>query len=222
MKERPIIFSAPMVRRILAGEKTQTRRTIRHRTRGLVEGFSHLGYMLVDGNVALLNGPDYPDSRDDEVPCPFGAVGDVLWVREAFQYVEPQWLNVNADAPVSQLNSALRVAYRADHAPEASDWRPSIFMPRWTSRITLEITDIRVSRLTEISEDDIRAEGIRFDGTYWLAGTHPIKGTIQCWATAQQAFRRVWDEINGERAPWMKNPWVWVIEFRRINGDTRG
>lgn len=222
MKERPIIFSAPMVRRILAGEKTQTRRTIRHRTRGLVEGSSRLGYMLVDGNVALLNGPDYPDVPGDEVPCPFGTVGDILWVREAFQYVEPQWLNVSANAPVSQLNPALRVAYRANHEAADSTWRPSIYMPRWASRITLEITGLRVSRLTDITEDDIKAEGIRFDGTYWLAGTHPIKGTVQCWATAQQAFQRAWDEINEERAPWAKCPWVWVVEFRRVDGGANG
>jgi hypothetical protein len=214
--ERPILFSVRMVRAILAGEKTQTRRVIKHPTRGVVKFSSYLGYMLTREGTALLNGPDYPDGRDDEVRCPYGVPGDKLWVRERWK------LRPNASGVERQGPDGDGAIYAATWDKAGGhDWKPSIHMPRWASRITLKVARVRVEPLQNITEDDVKAEGIRFDGTYWLAGTHPVKGTLQCWATPQQAFKRAWDEIHGQKISWSDNPWVWVVEFRRME-DIRG
>jgi hypothetical protein len=196
MVTRPILFGGPMVRAILAGRKTQTRRVIR--------------YAHADG-LGLWTAPPLGGYFAEHVfgacyaklaPCPYGVPGDRLWVREAW---------ADHVGPFGESRFAL---YRADGDERAGPWRPSIFMPRWASRITLEVTAVRVERLQQISEEDAKAEGMEFDGTWWLGGTHPVKGTLQCWPTAAKAFERGWDSINGKRAPWDANPWVWAIAFR--------
>ena len=112
-----------------------------------------------------------------------------------------------------------KVVYRATdegHFPIVDGkWKPSIHMPRWASRILLEIVSVRVERLQDISEEDAKSEGVRWDGEYWRGGTHPIKKTDQCWSTVSDAFKALWKAINGPGS-WDANPWVWVIEFKRI------
>lgn len=198
MSERPIIFSGPMVRAILAGTKTQTRRPIR---RPLAHpGWTTYRYFGPSANdptgksVAIECGPDYPDDKSDQVPCPYGAAGDRLYVRETF---------------VGGLYGQ-RCVYRASEPDfPAPRWRPAIHMPRVLSRLTLEITRIRVEQLLDISEADAIAEGID-DG--WLVREKVPPPRVL-------AFRHLWEDINGPGS-WQANPWVWVLEFRRIDEGT--
>ncbi|MCP4902985.1 MAG: hypothetical protein GY906_38975 [bacterium] len=219
-RERPILFSGPMVRAILEGRKTQTRRVIKNPEK--LEG------LMQDGEAAEW--------------CPYGKLGDHLWVREAFGTVDDAthqaWLTADpGGADDYECNPCAKdgpngerwiVDYRADNPQRPMDkphpktgkvsrrWRPSIHMPRWASRITLEITDVRVERVQEISENDAVAEGIQKRGRYWDGGPHPVKGGPKCFPLPRAAFKDLWDSINAKRGyGWHTNPWVWVIEFRR-------
>lgn len=195
MKERPILFSAPMVRAILEGRKTQTRRVIKG-----------------EGRV-----------------CPQGQPGDRLWVRETFCLESSQEYELSDsqyprdgrptknEVDTCEGGSWAVPWYRAtdgepnivpDDLEDSSDdrtrWKPSIFMPRWASRIMLEIVSVRGERLNSISEEDAKAEGVYAHPNF----TTPVYG---------MQFRDLWDSINGKRGiGWDKNPWVWVIEFKRI------
>ena len=222
MKERPIIFSAPMVRAILSGAKTQTRRVVKVRCHSICEGD--------DGKL-------WPWSEDAELaedfwhPCPFGEPGDRLWVREAFIH-EPAdycW-----EASVSIPCRPAFTVYRADHEGDTrgAGWKPSIHMPRWASRITLEITDVRVQRVHDISEADAVAEGVRPGDGKWhdLGDGEAVFLDEFGWFAPERytrhnaprhAFREAWEIINGPES-WNANPWVWVIEFKRLeSGDVR-
>lgn len=176
MKERPILFSAPMVRALLTGTKTQTRR------------------------IAIPKRSIEP--MTDE--CPYGQPGDRLWVREAWR-VEGKHTDSYSPSCI-EINRAHfgRIDYEASITWNKSMYgklRPSIHMPRWASRITLEVTGVRVERLQDISEADARAEGIsRADCPDWHATTD---------------YRALWESINGPGS-WDANPWVWVVEFRRV------
>lgn len=197
MKERPILMSGPMVRAILAGTKTQTRRAVKLKRADGAEilyatwqgGADYItpssGHVKTEGRARFILKPEY----EYYASCPYGVPGDRLWVRETF-----------ADTP-SLLFATPR--YRADFHPEFEtnewDWRPSIFMPRRFSRITLEITDVRVERVQDISQADACAEG-----------TPPIKGLAE-----RDAYQVLWESINGPGS-WAANPWVWVIEFKKI------
>ena len=167
MKERPILFSGPMVRAILDGRKTQTRRPYNPKA----------GFPREDGEVT----PTTADAWTDYGPCPLGQPGDRLWVRET-------WTQ----------NTSGVVWYRADGHPIADGlWRPSIHMPRWASRITLEITHVWVERVQDITEDGAIREGmVRVD---------------RC--SPFQMFRDTWQSIYGT---WDANPFVWAVEFRRV------
>lgn len=181
MKERPILFSGPMVRAILAGTKTQTRRVVK-----LKDGQYMPPSQSADGPgwAQLLRG------------CPYGKPGDRLWVRET-------WFDA-----VSALHSC--VLYRAsdDHPGNEVKWSPSIHMPRWASRITLEITGVRVERLRSISAEDAIAEGVGEHGQ--LDGVHVANNPIG-------AYGVLWREINGPDS-WEANPWVWVVDFKQVKG----
>lgn len=203
MTERPILFSAPMVRAILNGVKTQTRRILKGSTE--FRGPYNPAYI-----EAHRNSPGWASI------CPHGQPGDRLWVRETWGSAD-NWLHD------CETNPPRCVAYRADKAARNFDppydvdtsdwgawermkWRPSIHMPRWASRITLEIVAIRVERLQDISETDARAEGYPgdiIDGINYAVG-------------AKNWFRSLWEQINGHDS-WAANPWVWVIEFKRVN-----
>jgi len=185
-KERPILFDGAMVRAILSGAKTQTRRV----AKGVVAMHARTGEAL-----AKL------DSAGPRVRCPFGQPGDRLWVRETWA---PRALG-----KWSVLEKHMRPLYRAsEDRPEWKGiWRPSIHMPRWACRLVLEITDVRVERLQAISEADAIAEGLtQTEIGGWLPGPcdHP-----------EWAFHQLWNQVYGESA-WDSNPWVWVIHLKRV------
>lgn len=179
--DRPILFSGAMVRALLAGTKTQTRRVVKP-----------------DGKYRLdLVAPaDGGPSR-----CPYGAPGDRLWVRETWNTFEG-WAGYfyAADDHSFGIGADDDPDHIAEHAVR---WRPSIHMPRAVSRITLEITAVRVERLQDISEADAWAEGIPGD----------LLHRAQGWAP--RAYQFLWEQINGPGS-WDANPWVWVVEFRRV------
>ncbi|WP_455913448.1 hypothetical protein [Pseudomonas syringae] len=199
IKERPILFSAPMVRAILEGRKTVTRRVVNNdwiqSERLPLETASGLFHFWCSG----------------EHPCPHGRPGERLWVREAWA-ADAQ---LDAIAP-RELSQGEPIRYPADGAIRQTGCsmitlgkpRPSIHMPRWTSRILLEITDVHVERLQEISEDQAMAEGVDSQAAASFRSTWIDRPT-------GFAFRDLWISINGAEA-WDANPWVWVVEFKRV------
>ena len=202
MKERPILFSAPMVRAILDGTKTQTRR--------VVKGFAL--ELLQPDNFT----PEYVALPENDL-SPVGLPGDRLWVRETFVH-EPAdycW-----EASVSIPCRPAHTVYRADSDPtgkaNGAGWTPSIHMPRALSRITLEITGVRVERLQSISDTDAIAEGVKptSDGAFHIEeDRYRAPDPAECYA-------RLWESINGA-GTWAANPWVWVIEFKRVDAKDR-
>ena len=187
MKEHPIIFSGTMVRAILEGRKTMTRRIVKPQPE------AHLS-QIVDSELWTYT------ECEREWKCSYGQPGDHLWVRET-------WCRTGAG--ITQ--------YRADNKTgqpywEALKWKPSTHMPRWASRITLEITSVRVERLQEISEEDAINEGlIPYGDKYWeVPGDPPI-----FYENARKAFFYLWESINGKDS-WDPNLWVWVVTFKRI------
>lgn len=206
MKERPILFKAPMVRALLAGTKTQTRRIVKARD---------LEWMDVH------QGLREPDNAER---CPHGQPGDRLWVRESF-------MPIPLEAAPGPSQTPWSIAYAAGGqtellAPSSYNptlynyerWTPSIHMPRWASRITLEITGVRVERLQDISEADAKAEGadplsvagFSTDDLTFIDA--PLMGPNSPY---KNGFASLWESINGEGS-WKANPWVWVVEFRRL------
>lgn len=179
MKERPILFSAPMVRALLEGRKIQTRRVVKLNASGRAEKGGR-NWHLDDPNALLA--------------CPYGQPGDRLWVRETWLRTANEEINYRADG-----------GYPEGAAKMLGGWRPSIFMPRHASRILLEITAVRVERLQDISASDAVAEGaLNQSAADQFAQVHAI-----------DMYRCIWSGINGAES-WDKNPWVWVIEFKRI------
>ncbi|ENR8888253.1 hypothetical protein JAG44_001992 [Citrobacter koseri] len=208
-KERGMIFNDEMVRAILEGRKTQTRRPVNSSTADLLDlqkQYPHKKYNIV---------------------CPFGQPGDCLWVRETFQGpLVSEELFEEYRAHHEKFETPQYCEYAADGGakPEYCDlddnlrhgWRPSIHMPRWASRITLEITSVRVERLNDISEEDAQAEGVKkLRGGYWKH-YQPNEWT-QFQLSARGSFATLWNFIYGEGG-WWANPWVWVIEFKRVEG----
>ncbi|WP_272516886.1 hypothetical protein [Providencia sp. PROV209] len=227
MKERGIIFNTEMVRAIIDGRKTQTRciakfkpidKAINLNFSGLRAGNYHAG--IKDGRCVLrsTDGATWND-RTYPLTCPYGKVGDRIWVRETWQGplvdVEKAYDLFKDPTPYKKVENCV---YKADggYAPEYIDcddnfrqgWRPSTQMPRWASRITLEITDVHVERLQSISEEDAKAEG--FDNSQSDAAN-----SIGWFEKPIRAFRRAWENIYGTDG-WDSNPWVWVIEFKRV------
>ena len=204
MKERPILFSAPMVRAILAGTKTQTRRVVK--PVGDDDSFVLQDYG--DGWWPYRSDDgESPMKGDNEIPhaCPYGQPGDRLWVRETWRVCGGREYEYQQDRS--------QVMYRATHqedgfplAWESYVWRPSIFMPRWASRITLKVTGVRVERLQDISIADAMAEGV-------VETNANLRGLEPCMEW-RYAYEDLWRQINGPDS-WDANPWVWVIEFRK-------
>lgn len=221
MKERPILFSAPMVRVVLKGSKTQTRRVWKL-PRDCSWYAGHGGEAA--GMVQDDDGPAW--WHVSEQRCPYGQPGDRLWVREAWRVgrkhdgtkpsdLLPRSMTVEYEAGGYACNSPWSAGewHSSDCAPrEHPEWvgklRPPIHMPRWASRITLEITGVRVERLQDISQEDALAEG--------CAGGH---GSIPGYgynATPCEQYRALWESLHGPGA-WDANPWVWVVQFRRVD-----
>ncbi|EKZ5349557.1 morphogenetic protein [Klebsiella pneumoniae] len=222
MKERGMIFNGEMVRAILDGRKTQTRRIIKPQPEATLSG-SLSGKWL----SRPLNGLLLPKIEDIAIHCPFGVVGDRIWVRETFQgpLFDYDLMDSYCKDPTPFEKPEFCV-YKADGVPapefyDADDelhccWRPSIHMPRWASRILLEITNVRVERLNAISEEDARAEGI-IDGGCLNCGEPEPCGCANPEPDATDAFAYLWQSIYGQES-WNANPWVWVISFERIDG----
>ncbi|MFK0090970.1 hypothetical protein ACIQUS_27270 [Pseudomonas sp. NPDC090755] len=211
-KERPILFSAPMVRAILEGRKTVTRRAVKiqPRTKGDIGSYG-LGQ-------PFIRHPD-PTKRNPE--CPYGRPGDRLWVRETWledpeddgTWAYTQYMGCKG-SPLSEIPKRFQkpehCIFRASWNGTDLLWRPSIHMPRWASRILLEITDVRVERLQDISVQQVREEGCEVR-EFWLFGADAEKRQH----IAASMFGGLWKDINGQES-WDANPWVWVVKFRRI------
>ena len=246
MKERPILYSAPMVRAVLNDTKTQTRRVAKKVN------------FVSSGGAAL----DFSDNNIKEVLCPYGQPGDRLWVREtwrigawnedagqvAVDYMasepaktpwitvpekpenmygfnggslfEKYWIQSTDDCIESTLSSDDNGRYHWEPGQSPCRIRPSIFMPRWASRITLEITAVRVERLQDINEGDAFAEGV-YDGTACRCA-QPLDFVRSCGncggrlVDAVDLYRSLWESINGPKS-WDLNPLVWVIEFKKVS-----
>lgn len=230
VRERGILFSAPMVRAILEGRKTQTRRIVKPQppTIEAVKAKAGDGFDIFTrrhgSGVFRVAGPVWAVrelmGREPDWRCPYGVPGDRLWVRETW---------CEADRRHRDRIHIPQAFYRADTLPDRDgdgercrqdyiragypyQWRPSIFMPRWASRITLEVTEVRVQRLQDISEEDAKAEGVtlepqpgRLNGK--PATMHPF--------SHRQAYVWLWDAINGYGS-WASNPWVFVVSFKKM------
>jgi len=218
MKNRPILFSSPMVLALLNGSKTQTRRAVKPQ-------FEREPVDVVNGVPSW----DYPTNYDGDVqmntmsgkPCPHGVPGDHLWVREAIRLVPDQEPD-DGTGPVLSVYAADGVFTVADAWPWKRTYLPSMHCPRGLSRITLEITDVRVERLQDISEADAVAEGIRIssaarrsDACYGIYECLMPDGKTHFNDSAYSLYRTLWEQINGSSS-WDANPWVWVVEFKRV------
>jgi hypothetical protein len=189
VSEKPILFSAPMVRAIIDGRKTQTRRVAKN--------------IISEHPPCALK------------PCPYGQPGDKLWVRETwrpmsfgFNQIHGPVVRVQFAADMAMpVMPATEAQYDATHPDRSGLWRPSIHMPRWASRITLEVTAVRVERLQEITEADAIAEGCE-------GGNHQTLA-VEDMTDPQEQFLDLWDSINAERGyGWSVNPFVWVVSFK--------
>lgn len=205
MKERPILFSAPMVRALLDGSKTQTRRVMRHQ--------------VCAPGIVQMAGPGYCEIVNEygaHIPgwtCTYGQPGDGLYVRETWAHDARSLEECRAAHEDAMGGGTYGPYYRAtESAPETLQWRPSIHMPRWASRILLEIVSVRVERLNDCSGDDAKAEGVTLPKTM-SALDMDAQGRPN--SAYQHCYKLLWESINGAGS-WDANPWVWVIEFRRL------
>ncbi|HAH9382743.1 TPA: morphogenetic protein [Escherichia coli] len=214
MKERGMIFNGEMTRAILDGRKTQTRRPVKFPVHD-----KNLGCELAGNELAgELSAGNYLNSA-------FGKPGDRIWVRETFQgpLFDYDLMDSYCKDPTPFEKPELCV-YKADGVPapefyDADDelhccWRPSIHMPRWASRILLEITDVRVERLNAISQEDAQAEGMELTGWRPTYSDPDSGGEVM---TPYDNFAELWSSIYGDES-WKANPWVWVISFKRVEG----
>jgi hypothetical protein len=256
MKERPILFSAPMVRALLAGTKTQTRRAVNPQPPSVeaVRGKAGIGFSMLsprsgDGHWRV-SGPVWAVrdlmGAEPQWRCPYGAAGERLWVRETWcsAYARGAWGTIFAADQSFVLGK--RQHEKGPHFNAADrpplQWHPSIFMPRWASRLMLEVTDVRVQRVQDITEEDAIAEGcapqvypgswsvMRKDGSAYDCFVEPenpshfaavVYQPPRSWSTAREVFMRLWDSINGKRpgCAWSDNPWVWCVSFKRIDAQ---
>ncbi len=206
MKEKPILFSTPMVRAILDGRKTQTRRIVKKQPHGAGE------WIMQGINWLFPNINPYINLK-----CPYGESGDVLWVRETWNT-----LTEYVEKPDHSVMSISDFVYKADDY-RFDKWKPSIYMPKEACRIKLLIENIRVEMLKDISGEDAKAEGVYFYG--WDDATQDdYKNYLyndkygDDWGvqSANESYITLWESING-KGSWDVNPWVWVIRFKRIN-----
>jgi hypothetical protein len=211
VKERPILFKPDMVKAILAGRKTQTRRLFRW------QPLDVLPMSVPDQWVTLdTRGPNH----GSVIGCRFGAHGDRLWVRETWRIIRGK-AETSVQFKAGGFKECVTVEERApglyysanvwpiqENSVDVWPWRPSIFMRRWMSRVLLEITAVRPERLQAITDDDICREigaPLHWEGQ----GPEPYQRDLR------GCFALLWDGINGKRATWASNPWVWVIEFKK-------
>lgn len=229
MKYRPILFSGEMVRAILDGRKTMTRRVVSSQPASFTEQFNHATVKA-----------EHPPAWFDNVAkrCKYGVPGDRLWVRETFQPLIADgfdWFSSDYET-----GNGIKINYVADTGPvefyDEDDrlsmaMKPSIYMPRWASRITLEIVSVKVDRLQDISDADARAEGApeldMMCGTCRGSGTHPYGDPCDCDAGYRTScpplewFQLLWGYLNAKKpgCSWDDNPWVWVVEFKKVESS---
>ena len=227
IRERPILFSAPMVRAILEGRKTVTRREVKKQAAldCLAAGFEP-SFLALPGNSDL---------------CPYGKPGDRLWVRETWGVISNDfdddgnmvdWVPDRYATPIREMPFGRgyysgHVIYRADGeaawagdddggGDDSSAWKPSIHMPRAASRVLLEITEVRVERLQDINEEQAGAEGVRLYADHAELGDwYHVDGIETYSADPRRSFELLWSSINGAQS-WNANPWVWVVEYKRV------
>ncbi|MFA1286166.1 hypothetical protein ACDI96_26215 [Citrobacter telavivensis] len=229
MTERGMIFNGEMVRAILDGRKTQTRRVMKPQPdpcpppRGGNWWPSNVFKTMLHVEEEMQNGKGGWGGLVGDA-CPFGAVGDRIWVRETFQgplVTEELFEEYRANPEKFETPQYCEYAADGGAKPEYCDlddnlrhgWRPSIHMPRWASRILLEITGVHVELLNAIREEDAQAEGVaQLRGGFWQ---HYQPGWTQHQLSARGSFVTLWKSIYGEES-WHSNPWVWVIKFKRI------
>jgi len=230
MKERPILFSAPMVRAVLSGTKTQTRRVVKPQPMQI-------------GLSPDMRKITTPYNGDGEflaaaLTCPYGKPGDRLWVRETWQYYdwtddgEPciryaadnatAWPETSTEEWGEKMQDvwaalSMNENYAIDMAARDRRWRPSIHMPRWASRITMEVTGVKVERLQDISEADAMAEGIVSAGD---GNGFQLADTTHYMGAARDSYASLWQSINGPGS-WDANPWVWCVSFLRVSTNTQ-
>lgn len=203
MKERGIIFSGPMVRALLEGRKTQTRRIVKP-PRGWADRFPNVDPWCLRSPGAVWWWDGRHKHTGVKQDCPYGQPGDRLWVKEAWGVLYPQYIN-DADE---------LTFWKADYSNQELEeqilpkWKSPLFMPRSRSRILLEITGVRVKRLQDISEEDARAEGVDISDE-WTGCADDLTGSHA------KAYQFLWESINGSGS-WDENPFCWVLEFRRI------
>lgn len=189
-----------MVQAILSGQKTMTRRVVKDQPNAKDVTGCGMSCFTPDGKISIRG--HRPDGSAAEwFRKGYGLIGDRLWVRETFQIIPPN-----------------KIFYKADKENIANKgWRPSIFMPRSASRITLEITGIKVERLQDISEEDAKREGVEKTefGYKNYDKSYPVAEFMGGGSPARRSFMTLWESINGTGS-WNANPWVWVIEFKRI------
>lgn len=234
MKRIPILFSAPMVRQILNGQKTKTRRVLTVPWRGSQRALPYAPYWFdgyeEDGSKQLMFCDEYGDYHPAEevLRCPYGEPGDHLYVKETWQaihvFIDPETgygddLVYPKIIPKDNAAGYWSVVYAAtdEQATYHKDdrgfpWRPSIYMPRWASRIELEVVSRHVKLLQDMTSADVLAEGV---------GPQGLPGFCPPWPDAQHGvpcFAQLWNEINGDRpgCTWEDNPWVWEVEFKRV------
>lgn len=211
VKQRPILFSTPMVQAILEGRKTQTRRVIKNISEeatffGIEENPELVSIDIEQEEPEIHNGT-FALFEENSSKFPYGNIGDILWVRET-------WNNYNENFygfPDKEI-----YLYKANGTDRTCTWKPSIFMPKDACRIFLEIENIKVERLQEISEEDARAEGIEreWDGiATWYKDY--LKPNEMIKRYAKESFESLWKFINGKQS-WEENQWIWVIEFKKI------
>lgn len=228
MKSRPILFSAPMVRAILDSSKTQTRRIVKGAP-DCPNGWYADAYNKTD-KWTFWGPRETEESGKCALPMfknPYGQVGDQLWVRETWAIASKATDLVKVYYAASEKQSHTEfheyfpVELAKDMSPTWPKYRPSIHMPRWASRITLEITGVRVERLLDISEEDSWAEGINaVDGMFDQEIYAIAKRMGRSFEESVPTYAALWESINGVGS-WDENPWVWVINFRRLDLSER-
>lgn len=220
MKARPILFSTPMVQAILEGKKTQTRRIVKPHPKQELDFF---GWELHPKKLRVAFGTG--NKVDSFHNFPFGQVGDVLWVKETSCFVQLEHAHILLEGAKDKNQMMYKASVHEDWMKFAKEqfnykWTPSIFMPKNACRIWLEITDIRIERLNDISDENAKKEGI-------ILSEHSTEN-IDLWHRyddgsytflPQTSFRTLWESING-KGSWNENPYVWVIEFERIQKPT--
>lgn len=240
-KEHPILFKPEMVRAILEGRKTMTRRVVKPQPENVEYCCTciKVKHFYIPKNPKPLSKYE-PTHKVLTIKCPYGQIGDHLWVREAWGIYQ------RSDCMPSGKPYDGAYIYRAtDTIPDIPDyaivkkfkWHPSIHMPRKFSRVTLEITDIKVERIQDITEEDAIKEGIegeeydqtivlkdysnkdsknKFDGQWFQSWSEDLGNYIDEDEICKISFHTLWDSLNGKKYPWASNPWVWCLEFKKL------